>query len=256
MAPTTKQNIPIVVITGASSGIGAATALACASDGMTVVLAARRAGPLEEVAAQCRHAGGKALVIPTDVRLRSDVEALVARTVETFGQIDVLIANAGIGFHEALVDATDDQLREIIDINVLGVMRCARAVVPHMITRGSGHVITVSSVAVGLMWPNDSVYAATKAAVHRFAKGLRNELRLFGVAVTDVIPGVIETPLTERLDGVRKADARIVAAAIVRAIMTRPAEVVTPRVYRFLLWLNAAVRESVNRWIAFRAPRD
>src|SRR5947209_8187045 len=137
---------PVVVITGASSGIGAATAIACASEGMSVVLAARRAGALEAIAAQCRHGGGKALVVPADMRLRSDVEAVIASAIETFGHIDVLIANAGIGLHDALVDVAVEQLQEIVAINVFAVFRCDHAAAPHMIARVSGHVITLSSV--------------------------------------------------------------------------------------------------------------
>jgi short-subunit dehydrogenase len=220
---------------------------------MTLVLAARHAERLESVASGCRAAGATALAVMTDVRVASDVDRLIARTVAEYGRVDVVIANAGIGFHTSLAAATDDQLREIVDINILGVMRCARAAVPYMLEARRGHIITVSSVAVELMWPNDAVYGGTKAAVHRFALGLRNELKRHGIQVTDVIPGVIETPLTERLGEVRKAEPSVVAAAIVRTIRRPRAEVVTPRWYRLLLTVNRLFRGSINLWIGWRA---
>jgi NADP-dependent 3-hydroxy acid dehydrogenase YdfG len=236
-ATAVDEEITVVVITGASSGIGEATAIACAQAGMRVVAAARRADLLEAVVECCRAAGGEAVAVPTDVRSAADVQRLVATALTTYGRIDVMIANAGTGFHTPLAEATDEQLRDIVDLNVLGVMRCARAAAPHMIARGRGHIITVSSAAIALMWPNDSVYAATKAAVHRFARGLRNELRPHGVFVTDVIPGVIETPLTSGLRGESKADPRIVADAIVRVIASPRDELIVPARYRLLMAL-------------------
>jgi len=239
----------VVVITGASSGIGAAAARACARAGMNVVLGARRAAVLEEVAAECRRMGVSALPVPVDLRLPEDVERLMSKAFETFGRVDVLIANAGAGFHTSLADATDAQLRDIIDLNVLGVMRCARVAAPLMIAQGRGHIITVSSVSAELVWPNDAVYGATKAAVHRFALSLRGELAPHGIAVTDIMPGVIDTPLTATLVNHHKADAAIVARAIVRAIESPRAVVVTPRWYRGVLLLNRFLAGSVNRWL-------
>jgi len=244
-----------VVITGASSGIGAAIAVACAEEGMNVVLAARRMNALEETAAACRRHGVRALPVVTDIRSRESIEALVATAIDAFGQVDVFVANAGIGFHTPLAQATDEELREVVDVNVLGTMRCARAVAPHMIGRGSGHIFTVSSVSIELMWPDDSVYGSTKAAIHRFAAGLRNELAPQGVLVTDVIPGVIETPLTEGLSGSHKADPAIVARAVVGAIRKPRPEVVAPWWYRAILILNRWIPGSVNRWIRHTSAR-
>jgi short-subunit dehydrogenase len=250
---TPPANPRVVVITGASSGIGAAAARACAAAGMNVVLAARRTEALEEIAGECRRLGAEALPVRTDVRLLSDVEALFSRTLETFGRVDVLIANAGIGFHTPLAEATDVQLRDVIDVNILGVMRCARAAAAIMIGssggRGRGHIITVSSISAELVWPNDAVYGATKAAVHRFALSLKGELEPHGIAVTDIMPGVIDTPLTATLGDTRKADPAIVARAIVRAIESPRSVVVTPRWYGAILLLNRLVPGSVNRWL-------
>lgn len=245
---TPPSNPRVVVITGASSGIGAAAARACAAAGMNVVLAARRTEALEEIAGECRRLGAEALPVPTDVRLPADIEELFRKTVDTFGRADVLIANAGIGFHTPLAEATDAQLRDIIDINVLGVMRCARVAAPMMIAAGKGHIITVSSISAELVWPNDAVYGATKAAIHRFALSLKGELGPHGIAVTDIMPGVIDTPLTATLRNTRKADPEIVARAIVRAIESPRGVVVTPRWYRAVLLLH---RMFPGRWLGW-----
>ena len=223
-----------VVITGASSGIGAATAIECSRRGMRVVLAARRAELLEQVAAKCRDA----VVVPTDVTSPDDIEALMTKA----GTVDVLVANAGVPFHRPLAEATDNELRDIIETNVLGVMRCARAIAPAMIARRSGHIIVVSSVAADLTWPNDSVYGATKAAVHRFALGLASELEPFGVHVTDIVPGVIDTPLTDRLRGSRKTSPETVARAIAAAIEAPRRMVVIPARHRAQLSVTALLR--------------
>lgn len=236
----------VVVITGASSGIGAATARACAAAGMNVVLAARRAAVLEEIAVECRRMGVEAVAVPADLRLPGDVEMLIEKARAAFGRIDVLVANAGIGFHTALAESTDAQLRDIIDINILGVLRCARAAIPLMKAQGGGHIITVSSVSAELVWPDDAVYGATKAAVHRFALALRGELAPHGIAVTDIMPGVVDTPLTASLGDSHKADPAVVARAIVRAIESPRAVVVTPRWYGALLWLNRWLRRMAR----------
>ena len=240
----------VVVVTGASSGIGAATARACARAGMHVVLAARREALLKDVANDCAEVGASVLPVVTDLRCADAAERLVERAIARFSRVDVFVANAGIGFHTPLAEATDEQLREIVEVNVLGVMRCARAVAPHMISRGSGHFLTVSSVSFALTWPNDSVYGATKAAIHRFAIGLSSELAPHGISVTDVVPGVIDTPLTRMLIDADKTDPRVVANAVVEAIRFPRREVVTPGSYRWLLRLNRLFPSAVAKWMA------
>jgi NADP-dependent 3-hydroxy acid dehydrogenase YdfG len=231
----------VAIITGASSGIGAATALACGAAGMRLALAARRAELLQEVAAQVGAAGGKALTCATDVREPEQIDALVAATLERYGRVDVLVANAGIGYSGRLDRVTDEQILTTVGINLLGVIRCARAVLPPMLAQRSGHILTVSSVAAGIAMPRAAVYAATKAGVHRFAEGLRRELRPHNIQVTDVLPGVIDTPMTGRVRGIRKAPAAVAAQAIVNAIRRPRGVVVTPAWYRAVLLLNRAL---------------
>jgi len=228
----------VVVITGASSGIGAATALRCGEAGMRVVLAARREDVLRDIAARVEAAGGEALVCPTDVRDRAQIERMAHAAEARFGRVDVLLANAGIGYAQALALVPHETIDATVEVNLLGVIRSAKAVLPGMIERGSGHVITVSSVAAGLAVSRASVYAATKAGVHRFCESLRREVGRHGIYVTDVLPGVIDTPMTERLSGWPKAPVAGVADVIV-GVMRRPRRwVVTPWWYHAALAAN------------------
>jgi short-subunit dehydrogenase len=228
----------VVILTGASSGIGAATAVACARRGMRLALAARREDLLRHVASQVEAAGAEALVCPTDVRRPDEIESLVEQTLARFERVDVLLANAGVGYSEPMTRVSDEQMVATIEVNLLGVLRCVRAVLPSMMAQQGGHIVTVSSVAAGLASPRGAVYAATKAGVHRFCEGLRREVRRHGIHVTDVLPGVIDTPMTERLTGVPKAPVAQAARAIL-AVMERPRpQVITPGWYRLPLALN------------------
>jgi NADP-dependent 3-hydroxy acid dehydrogenase YdfG len=228
----------VVLITGASSGIGAATALACGAWGARVVLAARRAELLREIAEEIAAAGGEAQICPVDVRDPEQIEGVVRAAVERFGRLDALIANAGIGYSGPMSAVTDVQITETVDVNLLGVIRCARAVLPQMISQKSGHIITVSSVAAGLASPRAAVYAATKAGVHRFTEGLRREVRRHGIYVTDFLPGVIDTPMTANLRGLPKAPVAPIGRAIAGLIGTPRRAVVSPAWYRAVLGLN------------------
>lgn len=229
----------VAMITGASSGIGAATALAAARAGMRLVLAARREEALREVAAQAEAAGAEALVCPADMRDVAQIDALAAAALARYGQIDVLVANAGLGYAGPMAQVTDAQLVETVQVNLLGVMRCVRAVLPAMIERRRGHIVTVSSVAAGVVSPRSAAYAATKAGVHRFCEGLRREVRHYGLYVTDVLPGVIDTPMTAHIRGMPKAPVESVARVIIGALRHPRASIVTPGWYRLVLALNA-----------------
>ena len=240
----------VIVITGASSGIGEAVALACGAQGMHVVLAARRAERLERIAEQVETVGGTALVCPTDIRSIEQIERLVSTTRERFGRIDVLLANAGMGYHSPVSDASHQEMEELVATNLLGVMHSARAVLPTMRAQKSGHIITVSSVVIGLMWPNDALYACTKAGVHRFSKGLRNEVREDGIQVTDLIPGVIDTPLTAGMQGIARGEVNAVAQAVVHLIRYPKPVLVIPAWYRLAMLANALFPGLIDRILA------
>ncbi len=240
----------VVIITGASSGIGAATAVACGRAGMRVVLAARREDLLREVGRHVEAAGGEALVCPADVSELAPIEALVAATLARFGRVDVLLANSGVGYSGPLAKTTDEQVVSTAMINLVGVIRCARAVLPTMIEQGGGHIITVSSVAAGIASPRAAVYAATKAGVHRFAEGLRREVAAKGIHVTDVLPGVIDTPMTAYSSDMPKAPVGSVADALV-GLMRRPRKtLVIPTWYHAVLAANRLLPWVVDSVLA------
>ena len=179
------------VVTGASSGIGEATARLLAHHGCNVALAARREDRLEALAAEF---GPAALAVPTDVTEPAACEGLVSCAVERFGDVDVLVANAGLGLYGSIPDGDPEDWRRMFEVNVLGVLYAARAAVRHMLDRGSGDVVIVSSLA-GRRVPaaDGTVYAATKHALTAVAEGLRMDVSGRGVRVTNVEPGLVRT---------------------------------------------------------------
>jgi NADP-dependent 3-hydroxy acid dehydrogenase YdfG len=181
----------VAVVTGASSGIGEATARALAAVGCRVALAARRRDRLEGLA---RELGSTALAAPTDITDPASCAALIDRTVQRFGSLDILVNNAGIGFYSPIAQGDPEDWRRMFDVNVLGSLYATRAAVRHMLGRGSGHVVFISSVA-GRRVPSveGSVYAATKHALTAIAEGLRMEVASEGVRVTVVEPGMVRT---------------------------------------------------------------
>ena len=175
-----------VAITGASSGIGAATARALAAEGASVVLGARRVDRLSDLAAEL---GPKVAVVEMDVREPADSARLVEQAFATFGRLDALVANAGIGAYGGIMDLSDDQLRVMMDTNVAGTVWPIRAAVPGFVDAGGGDIVIVASVA-GLRGAGDeAVYAATKFAQVGLAGGLDRELRDSGVRVSTIAPG-------------------------------------------------------------------
>ncbi len=178
----------IIAITGASAGIGRACAERLCRDGHVVVLNARRAELLNEVVAAISSAGGRALAVPGDVTCADDMRTLVSKSVEAFGRLDVMICNAGIGFHGTLAESTPGVSRRLVDVNILGTLYAAHAAHEAFRTQGSGHVIVISSVA-GLRGVSGmSVYSATKAAQVGFIEALRTEFLGSGLRASIVYP--------------------------------------------------------------------
>ena len=183
----------VAIVTGASSGIGAATALACGREGMRVVLAARRADRLTQVAEAVRAAGGGARVAPTDVADEAAVRALVDGTATDWGRVDVLVNNAGIGLVAAVGQTRTADFETIMRVNFLGAVYGILAVLPHMQRQGSGHVVNVASVVGKRASPFRAAYVASKFALVGLSEALRMELRREGIHVTCVCPIGTET---------------------------------------------------------------
>ncbi|WP_189155548.1 SDR family oxidoreductase [Lentzea pudingi] len=225
----------VVAITGASSGIGEATALLLAERGARLVLGARRSDRLADVVARIEKTGGTAVHTRTDVTRREDLHALVALARERYGRLDVLVSNAGAGPISPLDDLRVDEWDEMVDVNVKGVLHGIAAALPVFREQRSGHFVTTASTAAFSVVPSMAVYAGTKVAVRAICEGLRQEAGA-SVRVTTVFPGFVHTgfaeassngAVRERVAGLRDEIA-IPPDAIARAVafaLEQPADV-------------------------------
>ena len=200
----------VVVITGASSGLGEATAKHLSAEGAIVVLGARRSDRIRSLADELNAKGGKALAVATDVTHHDQVKKLVDAAVDKFGRIDVMINNAGLMPHSPLERLKIDDWNRTIDVNIKGVLYGIAAALPHMKQQKSGHIINVSSVAGHKVTPNGAVYCATKHAVRVISEGLRQEVKPYNIRTTIISPGAVATELPDSItepdiaDGARK----------------------------------------------------
>ncbi|MGD2253497.1 MAG: SDR family NAD(P)-dependent oxidoreductase [Anaerolineales bacterium] len=254
----------VSLITGATAGIGEATARALARRGSALVLAARRQNLLEELAAELSsgNTGVDALAIRLDVTDQDQVEAAVKAAMDHFGQIDVLVNNAGIGKLDWLerMDPERDIERQI-DVNLMGVVRMAKAVLPHMQARRRGHIINMCSMAGLLATPTYSIYAASKFGVRGFSDALRREVYSWGIHVSAIYPSGVRTDFageavakrrtgltTPRVLVLTKED---VAEAIVKLVFRPKRMLVLPRIFRLAVWLGQ-VWPGLIDWLVVR----
>ncbi len=196
-----KNNIEgkVVVITGASSGLGEAAAKHLSALGATVVLGARRAGRIEKLAREIQDNGGKALAIAMDVTKRDQVKKLVDSAVEQFGRVDVILNNAGIMPLSPMDRLNVEEWDRMIDVNLKGVLNGIAAVLPYMKAQQSGQIINTSSVAGHKVFTGSAVYSATKYAVRALTEGLRMEVKPYNIRTTIVCPGAVKTELLEHI---------------------------------------------------------
>lgn len=225
----------IVVITGASSGLGEATARHLSLRGATVVLGARRLDRIDALATELAGRGKKAIAVQTDVTQRAQVRHLVEAAVAAYGRIDVMINNAGLMPHSPLERLKVDDWDRMIDVNLKGVLYGIAAALPHMQRQKSGHIINVSSVAGHKVRPGGAVYSATKHAVRALSEGLRQEVKPYNIRTTVISPGAVATELPDSIteadvaESVRKIyEVAVPADAFARAVayaMSQPDEI-------------------------------
>jgi NADP-dependent 3-hydroxy acid dehydrogenase YdfG len=186
----------VVIVTGASSGIGYATALALSKVGAKVAARARRIDKLESLKNEVQENGGEILIKNLDVTKKEECDSFINLVTKTWNRIDILINNAGIMPLSFFKNLKISEWEEMIDVNLKGVLFCTAAVVPHMITKKTGHIVNISSVAGRIIFPAGSVYCATKHAITAFSEGLRQELsQRYNIKVTCIEPGVVSTEL-------------------------------------------------------------
>ena len=208
----------VSVITGASSGIGERVAAAFAAEGAATVLAARRQERLEAVAAEIQEAGGKALVVPTDVTRETQVAALFQKATDAFGRVDILVNNAGIGGAGPTEELSLEVWQRVLDVNLTGAFLCSRAALRIMRPRSSGRIINIGSVSAKVPRPDAAAYTASKFGLEGLTRSLALDARSHGIAVSILHPGNTSTPLwrgreeTARKEGTMSPDdiARIV----------------------------------------------
>jgi clavulanate-9-aldehyde reductase len=220
----------VVAVTGASSGIGEATALACAQAGAAVALAARRTERIEALAQRIRDEGGRAIAMTTDVGEEDEARAFVEHAHAALGRLDVLVNNAGVMLLGPIENAPTEEWRRMIHANLFGVIYCTHAALPLMRGQGSGHIVNVSSVAGRVARAGSGVYNLTKFGVGAFSESLRQEGVAIGVRVTLIEPGAVATELpghnreevleqmAKRFAGVTPLASEDIASAILYAI--------------------------------------
>jgi short-subunit dehydrogenase len=257
---------PVIIITGASSGIGEATARLFAREGYRVALGARRVERLVALAHEIESTGGQALPIGTDCNRLLDIENLVGSTVQKFGQIDVLLNNAGFGRVDWLenLDPVKD-VEDQIGVNLIGAIQMAQAVLPHMIARRSGTIVNMASMAAYIATPTYSVYAASKFALRGFTEALRREVGVYGIRVTAIYPGGVSTEFSEHTGAKRKTgistptrlrlSAEEVAQSVLKTVRNPRRGVMLPWPLRFAAWGNLLFPGLIDRIIERRFTR-
>lgn len=253
---------PVVIITGASSGIGEATARVFGANGYRVVLAARRLDRLQALQKEIEDKGGEALPVETDVSDAKSIQAMVDQTLATYKQIDVLFNNAGFGRTKWLEEMDPEKdIAAQIQVNLTGVIQATRAVLPHMIERRRGSIINMCSLAGFIATPTYTIYAATKFGVRGFSDALRREVGVWGIKVSVIYPGGVATEFGSHTEAKRKTGLKTpasllqtpegVAAAVFSAAKHPVRARILPAISRVAV-LFAAAFPGVNDWLQER----
>jgi len=262
----------IIIVTGASSGIGEATSWALSQKGATVVVAARREFRLKALADKINQSGqGKALAIKTDVTRPTDTSRLVNSTIQAFGRIDVLLNIAGWGSYDWFEKFSQRELKHQFEVNIVGLAELTRQVVPVMKSQRSGHIINMASYASRVSVPPLTVYAATKYAVEGLSDGLRRELAPWGIRVSRVHPGsVTGTEFNQKAKErgglayqsipIGRVSREYVAQRIVRLIQNPQPELLIGRIYDIPAFINRHFPKTVDwfyyLWVYFKRRQE
>jgi uncharacterized protein len=244
----------VAIVTGASSGIGRATALELANAGACVALAARREASLLELAEKIQRTGSKALVLQTDVTQRQQVEAMVQEVLSRWGRVDILISNAGEYIRAPILELDPADLQRSLDVNYFGGVYCIKAVLPTLLAQKSGHIITVTSMDGKIGLPPDAPYVSAKFALTGFCEVLRQEVSGHGIAVTNVLPGRVDTLMIEHLRFSwisPKISPESVARSILTAIRKRKPIVIVPPQAKLLYYINVFAPKLSDRLSRF-----
>lgn len=244
----------VAIVTGASSGIGRATALLLAGQGACVALAARREADLLELAGQIEKSGGKALALPTDVTQQVQVEAMVQQVLSRWGSVEILISNAGEYIQRPILELDPADLRRSLEVNYFSGVYCIRAVLPHMLAQKRGHIVAVTSMDGKIGLPPDAPYVSAKFAMTGFLEVLRQEVSEHGIAVTNVLPGRVDTAMIDHLRFSwisPKIPPEAVARGILDAIRKRKPIVILPPQARLLYYVNVFAPRLSDRLSRF-----
>ena len=253
------KSSPVVLITGASSGIGEQTALTLGKEGCTLVLAARRVDRLEELVEKIHQSGGEALAVGLDLSQKDQIINLVERAQAQYGKIDVLVNNAGSARHLWLDELSlEDDISKQLQVNLIGMIQLTRLVLPAMLEEGKGQIIHVSSIAAWVGMPTYSIYSAGKFGARGFMAALRRELRGTGVVVSEIFPGAVDTEFGEdpqvkwKTNTVTPAFAlaspMAVAERILRLMRSGKKKTVIPGIMWIAIWAEALFPGLVS-WV-------
>jgi short-subunit dehydrogenase len=249
----------VIIVTGASSGIGEATARQFGREGAKLVLAARRVDKLKSLAQEilAMSSGAETFVVQADLSKLEDIQSMIKQTLDKFGRIDVLVNNAGFGRLDWLENL--DPLKDIqaqFDVNVLGVIQTTRQVLPIMMKQRSGHIINMCSMAGLVATPTYTVYAACKHAVHGFSEALRREVKPWGIDISTIYPGGVVTEFQSHAGIKRKTNATTpklllltadqVGSAVVQLVRRPRAMRILPWAWSFTVWMNRNLNALVD----------
>lgn len=243
----------IVLITGASSGIGKQTAIEFAKLGSNIILVARTKNKLEEVENELKQFNVDTLVCTCDVSKQDQVEIMSKIVLEKFSSIDILVNNAGFAIYGSVFDLSIDDIKSQMETNYFGMIYCTKNFLPSMIKKKSGHIVNVASVAASFGLPGIASYCASKFAMLGFSEGLKHELKDTGVGITVVSPIMVKTnffehPSFEKMPkySPTSLNSKTVAKAIVKASNSSRLEIITPSIIRIAVWLKQTFPYFIN----------